>query len=148
MQERVCKALDTDEVRIMKKITEILIKWLTDFYKKAFGNDTSRFDSMVKAKVPGFIRTVPFYLDEHTYMLIEFEPEHGYGKIEEFLKFEDDRRLVNFEQSDDEGCIAECRKVCKKFKTNVVVPIPSNMRRFCDGKDAIVVFDKNKDFMQ
>ena len=133
---------------MMKNIVETMIKWLTDFCKKAFDDDRIKFDSMVKAKVPGFIRTIPYYCDEHTYMFVVFEPEHGYGKVEGFLQFEDDRRLVNFEQSDDEGCIAECRKVCKKFKTNVIVPIPQNMRRFCGGKDAIVVFDKDKDFMQ
>lgn len=132
----------------MKNIAETMIKWLTSFCKKISCDDRTKFDNMVKAKVPGFIRTVPHYFDEHTYMLVEFEPEHGYGKVEEFLKFEDDKRLVNFEQSDDEGCIAECRKVCKKFKTSVVLRIPQDMRRFCDGKDAIVVFDKDKDFMQ
>ena len=133
---------------MIKKIAETLIKWPISFFKKAFGDNRVKFYNMVKAKVPGFIRTVPYYCDEHIYMLVRFEPEHGYGKVEEFLRFEDDRRLVNFEQSDDEGCIAECRKVCKKFKTNVVVQIPQNMRRFCNRKDAIVVFDKDKDFMQ
>ena len=43
---------------------------------------------------------------------------------------------------------SNARKVCKKFKTNVIVQIPSSMRRFCNGKDAIVVFDKDKDFLQ